>query len=129
MHTIASIDRIRELKHEIAALVKLNTIYKAASLPSEVALRANVCRGLRLLEIREELGAMKRPEPQIDQWPTNNRRACQFQKPIGVVLGKPSPQSLRPESNSNPVAVIRRTWRIGRLISRKLNSGNGKTER
>ena len=27
-----------------------------------------------------------RPEPQIDPWlPTCNRRACQFQKPIGVV--------------------------------------------
>src|SRR5436190_1780095 len=31
-----------------------------------------------------------RPEPQIDPWlPTCNRRACQFQKPIGVVATKP----------------------------------------
>jgi hypothetical protein len=30
-----------------------------------------------------------RPEPQIDPWlPTCNRRACQFQKPIGVVATK-----------------------------------------
>src|SRR5438105_919874 len=31
-----------------------------------------------------------RLEPQIDPWlPTCNRRACQFQKPIGVVATKP----------------------------------------
>ena len=61
MHRIPSIDRIRELKEEIAALVKLNALYKADSHRSEVTLKANVCRGLRLVEIREELRAMKRP--------------------------------------------------------------------
>ena len=61
MHRIPSIDRIRELKEEIAALVKLNAIYKADSRRSEITLKANVCRSLRLMEIREELGAMKRP--------------------------------------------------------------------
>ena len=60
MSIIPSIDRIRELKKEIAALVKLNSLYKADSRRSEVTLKDNVCRGLRLLEIREELGAMKR---------------------------------------------------------------------
>ena len=60
MSIIPSIDRIRELKGEIAALVKLNSLYKADSRRSEVTLKANVCRGLRLVEIREELGAMKR---------------------------------------------------------------------
>jgi hypothetical protein len=62
MHRIPSIDRIRELKEEIAALSKLNAIYNADSRRSELTLKANVCRGNRLLEIREELGAMKRPE-------------------------------------------------------------------
>ena len=61
MHRIPSIERIRELKEEIAALVKLNAFYKADSCRSHVTLKANVCRGLRLMEIREELGAMKRP--------------------------------------------------------------------
>ena len=61
MHRIPSIDRIRELKEEIAALAKLNALYKADSRPSELTLKANVCRGLRLVEIKEELGAMKRP--------------------------------------------------------------------
>jgi hypothetical protein len=61
MHRIPSIDRIRELREEIAALVKLNAIYKADSRRSELTLKANVCRGLKLMEIREELGAMKRP--------------------------------------------------------------------
>ena len=61
MHRIPSIDRLRELKEEIAALVRLNALYKADSRRSEVTLKANVFRGLRLMEIREELGAMKRP--------------------------------------------------------------------
>lgn len=61
MHRIPSIDRIRELQEEIAALVKLNAIYKADSRRSELTLKANVCRGLRLMEIREELKAMKQP--------------------------------------------------------------------
>src|SRR5579864_7172166 len=61
MHRIPSIERIRELKEEIAALVKLNALYKADSRRSEVTLKANVSRGLRLVEIRQELGAMKRP--------------------------------------------------------------------
>ena len=61
MHRIPSIDRIYELKREIAALIKLNALYKADSRGNEVTLRANACRGLRLMEIREELGAMKRP--------------------------------------------------------------------
>lgn len=61
MHRIPSIDRIRELKEEIAALVRLNALYKADSRRSDVTLKANVCRGLRLIEIRDELGAMKRP--------------------------------------------------------------------
>ena len=60
MHRIPSIDRIHELKQEIAALVKLNALYKAISHRSEVTVNANVCRGLRLMEIREELGAMRR---------------------------------------------------------------------
>ena len=59
MHRIPSINRIRELKEEIAALVKLNAIYKAESRRSEITLKANVYRGIRLLEIREELGAME----------------------------------------------------------------------
>ena len=59
MHRIPSIDRIRELKEEIAALVRLNAQYKADSRRSEITLKANVCRGLRLMEIREEIGAMK----------------------------------------------------------------------
>jgi hypothetical protein len=62
MRRIPSIDRIRELKEEIAALAKLNALYKATSHRCEVTVKANVCRGLRLLEIREELGAMKRPD-------------------------------------------------------------------
>jgi hypothetical protein len=61
MHRIPSIGRIRELKEEIAALVRLNALYKADSRGTAVTLKANVCRGLRLMEIREELGAMKRP--------------------------------------------------------------------
>jgi hypothetical protein len=61
MYMIANIDRIRELKQEIAALAKLNALYKADSLRSEVTFKANVSRGLRLLEIRAELGAMQRP--------------------------------------------------------------------
>ena len=61
MHRIPSIDRIRELKEEIAALVKLNALHNSDPRRSEVTLKANVCRGLRLVEIREELGAMKRP--------------------------------------------------------------------
>ena len=60
MYRIPSIDRIRELKEEIAALVKLSALYKADSHRSEVTFKANICRGLRLMEIREELGAMKR---------------------------------------------------------------------
>jgi hypothetical protein len=60
MHRIPSIDRIRELKEEIGALVKLNALYKSDSSRSEVTLKANVCRGVRLMEIREELGARKR---------------------------------------------------------------------
>ena len=60
MYRIPSIDRIRELKEEIAALVKLNALYKADSRRSELALQASLSRGLRLKEIREELGAMKR---------------------------------------------------------------------
>ena len=59
MYTIASIDRIRELKQEIVSLARLNEQYKAGSLRSDVALKANAWRGLRLLEIREELGTMK----------------------------------------------------------------------
>jgi len=62
MYTIASIDRIRELKQEIVSLARLNALYKADSLRSDVTLKANACRGLRLLEIREELGAMKWPD-------------------------------------------------------------------
>ena len=62
MHRIPSINRIRELKEEIAAMVKLNAINKAESRRSEITLKANVYRGIRLLEIREELGAMKRPD-------------------------------------------------------------------
>ena len=62
MHRIPSIDRIHELKQEIAALIKLNTLYKATSHRSEVTVNANVSRGLRLMEIREELGAMKRTD-------------------------------------------------------------------
>ena len=61
MHRIPSMGRIRELREEIAALVKLNAIYKADSRRSELTLKANVCRGLRLMEIRGELLAMKRP--------------------------------------------------------------------
>lgn len=61
MHRIPSIDRTRELKKEIAALAKLNALYKADSRRSELTLQANLYRGLRLIEIREELGAMKRP--------------------------------------------------------------------
>ena len=60
MHRIPSIERIRELKEEIGALVKLNALYKTDSNRSEVTLKADVCRGVRLMEIREELGAMKR---------------------------------------------------------------------
>ena len=60
MHRIPSIDRIRELKEEIAALIRFDTLYKADCRRSEVTLKANICRGLRLMEIREELGAMKR---------------------------------------------------------------------
>jgi hypothetical protein len=60
MHRIPSIDRIRELKEEIGALVKLNALYKSDSGRSEATLKANVCRGVRLMEIRDELGAMKR---------------------------------------------------------------------
>jgi hypothetical protein len=60
MYRIPSIDRIRELKQEIAGLIKLNALYKTNSFPREVALKANVCRGLRLMEIKEELRAMKR---------------------------------------------------------------------
>lgn len=61
MQRTPSMDRIRELKEEIAALVKLNALYKADSRRSELTLKANQCRGLRLMEIREELEAMKRP--------------------------------------------------------------------
>ena len=61
MHGIPSIDRIRELKKEITALVWLNSLYNADSRRSEVTLKANACRSLRLMEIREELAAMKRP--------------------------------------------------------------------
>jgi hypothetical protein len=60
MYRIPSIERIRELKEEIAALVRLNVLYKGDSHRSDITLKANVCRGLRLVEIREELGAMKR---------------------------------------------------------------------
>jgi hypothetical protein len=59
MYRIANVDRIRELRHEISDLVKLNALYTTDSRPSEFALRANTCRSLRLLEIREELAAMK----------------------------------------------------------------------
>lgn len=61
MYRIPSIDRIRELKEEIAALVRLNARCKADCRRSEVTLKAYARRGLRLIEIREELGAMKRP--------------------------------------------------------------------
>jgi hypothetical protein len=61
MYVIASIERIRELKQEIAALVKLNVRCKTTSHSSDFAFRASECRSLRLWEIREELGAMKRP--------------------------------------------------------------------
>ena len=60
MHRIPSIERIRELKEEIGALVRLNALYKADSSRSEVTLKAHVCRGVRLMEIRKELRAMKR---------------------------------------------------------------------
>ena len=60
MYRIPSIGRIRELKEEIAALVKLNALYKADSRRSELTLQANLSRSLRLVEIREELGSMKR---------------------------------------------------------------------
>ena len=62
MYTIASIDRIRQLRQEIVSLARLNALYKADSLRSDVALKANAGRGLRLLEIREELGTMKWPD-------------------------------------------------------------------
>lgn len=61
MYKIPSIDRIRELKEEIAALVKLNALYRSDSRRSELTHKASLCRGLRLMEIREELEAMKRP--------------------------------------------------------------------
>ena len=61
MHRIPSMDRIRELKEEIAALARLNALYKAGSRHTEVTLKAKMSRSLRLIEIREELGAMKRP--------------------------------------------------------------------
>lgn len=53
-------ERIRELTQEIAAIAKLNALYRVESLRTEITLRASICRGLRLMEIREELGAMKR---------------------------------------------------------------------
>lgn len=59
MYVIASIDRIRELKQEIAALDKLNALYKDNSHPRDFTYKANQYRRLRLMEIREELGAMK----------------------------------------------------------------------
>lgn len=62
MYTIASIDRIRELKQEIADLAKLNAQHKADRRPSDFTHRAHVRRSLRLLEIREELGALKRAQ-------------------------------------------------------------------
>lgn len=60
MYTIASIGRVRELKQEISALVKLNALYNANSRPSAFTLKTHQLRRLRLAEIREELGAMKR---------------------------------------------------------------------
>jgi hypothetical protein len=60
MYVIASMDRIRELKQEIAALAKLNALYKGGSDPSDFTCRANQCRSLRLAEIKQELGAMRR---------------------------------------------------------------------
>lgn len=60
MYRLPSIDRIRELREEIAALIKLNVLYKADSRRSELARQASLSRGLRLKEIREELGSMKR---------------------------------------------------------------------
>jgi hypothetical protein len=57
MYAIASIDRIFELKQEIAALVRLNALYKANS--GDFTFRTHQCRCLRLVEIREELGVMK----------------------------------------------------------------------
>lgn len=61
MYAIASIDRVRELQHEIAALLKLNALYKANSHPSVFTIKTHQLRRRRLAEIKEELGAMKRP--------------------------------------------------------------------
>ena len=61
MHRIPSTERISELKKEVAALVRLNALYNVDSRRSGVTLQANACRRLRLMEIREELKAMKRP--------------------------------------------------------------------
>ena len=62
MFAIASIDRVRQLKEEISALVKLNALYNANSRPSVFTFKTHQLRRVRLVEIREELGAMKRSE-------------------------------------------------------------------
>lgn len=47
MYRIASIERIRELSQEIAAIAKLNALYKVESLRSEITLRASIFRASR----------------------------------------------------------------------------------
>ena len=61
MYVSASVDRIRELQQEVSALVKINELYKANPHSTDFTFSAHQYRGLRLVEIRAELGAMKRP--------------------------------------------------------------------
>ncbi len=62
MYVIASVDRIRELRQEIVALAKLNALYKGSSHPRDFTFKAHQGRRLRLVEIRQELGAMMRSD-------------------------------------------------------------------
>lgn len=61
MYVNASVDRIRELQQEVSALMKLNELYRANPHPNDFTSEAHQYRSVRLVEIRAELGAMKRP--------------------------------------------------------------------
>ena len=55
---IYSANRIRDLQQEIFYIKKLNDLYKTAHSNHDLSRRANDNRRSRLMEIKEELGAM-----------------------------------------------------------------------
>jgi hypothetical protein len=67
-----SVDRIRELQQELSDIKELNERYRAA--PKHVSSRANENRRSRLVEIKEELGAMMKAVRELAKKPSGSIR-------------------------------------------------------